>query len=92
MGEYTEKDLDQVRGGVDPRFVSQSIPEANAQVDELTEEQLMGVFGGIPYEYAADLAKENEEAYRAAAIERALEAEINSGDESATVSNGAMRR
>ena len=91
MGEYTEKDLDQVRGGVDPRFVSQSIPEANAQVDELTEEQLMGVFGGIPYEYAADLAKENEEAYRTAAIDRAI-AEMEKGDDSATVSNGAMRR
>jgi fused signal recognition particle receptor len=70
MGEYTERDLDNVRGGMDPRFVSTNIPEEGMQVDELTEEQLMNIFGGIPYEYAAELAQENEAAFRAAAVEQ----------------------
>jgi hypothetical protein len=92
MGEYTERDLDNVRGGMDPRFVSTNIPEAGMQVDELTEEQLMNIFGGIPYEYAAELAQENEAAFREAAVERAIADMEKGGDETATISNGSMRR
>lgn len=92
MGEYTERDLDNVRGGMDPRFVSTNIPEAGMQVDELTEEQLMSIFGGIPYEYAAELAQENESAFREAAVDRAIADMEKGGDEVPTVSNGGMRR
>lgn len=92
MGEYTERDLDNVRGGMDPRFVSTNIPEAGMQVDELTEEQLMNIFGGIPYEYAAELAQENEAAFREAAVEKAIADMEKGGDEAPTVSNGGMRR
>ncbi len=92
MGEYTERDLDNVKGGLDPRFVSTSIPEAGMQVDELSEEQLMNVFGGIPYEYAADLAQENDEAFRQAAVDKAIAEMEKGGDEVPIVSNGGMRR
>ena len=92
MGEYTERDLDKVRGGMDPRFVSTNIPEEGMQVDELTEEQLMNIFGGIPYEYAAELAQENESAFREAAVDRAIAEMEKGGDEAPTVSNGGMRR
>ena len=92
MGEYTERDLDNVRGGMDPRFVSTNIPEAGMQVDELTEEQLMNIFGGIPYEYAAELAQEIEAAFRVAAVDRAIAEMEKGGDEAPTVSNGGMRR
>ena len=92
MVEYTERDLDNVKAGMDPRFVSTNIPEAGMQVDELSEEQLMSVYGGIPFEYAAELAKEEDEAFRRAAVDKLLEEEINSGDDAQTISSGGIRR
>lgn len=92
MAEYTEKDLENVKAGMDPRFVSTNIPEAGMQVDELSEEQLMSVYGGIPYEYAAEMAQENEAAFREAAVDRTIAEMEKGGDEAPTVSNGGMRR
>lgn len=51
-----------------PRFVSTNIPEAGMQVDELSEEQLMSVYGSIPYEYVTEMAQENEAAFRKVAV------------------------
>lgn len=90
MAEYNEEELRQVKGGMDPRFVIEDVPYPSQQVDELTEEQLMNIFGGIPHEYAEELAKENSEAFRAAAIDRILDEEINSGDTEKT--SGGLRR
>ena len=92
MAEYTEKDLENVKAGMDPRFVSTNIPEAGMQVDELSEEQLMSVYGGIPYEYAAEMTQENEAVFREAAVDRTIAEMEKGGDEVPTVSNGGMRR
>jgi hypothetical protein len=65
------------------------------QADELTEEQLLSIYGGIPQAALDDKVMENEAAYREKALmdfidEQIKAEELSGGDESASLGGKAM--
>jgi len=65
------------------------------QADELTEEQLLSIYGGIPQAALDDKVMENEAVYREKALmdfidERIKAEELSGGDESASLGGKAM--
>lgn len=65
------------------------------QADELTEEQLLGIYGGIPQAALDDKVMENEAAYREKAlrdfVDQQIKAEeLSGGDDSASLGGKSL--
>ena len=89
--ELTVEELDNVKAGMNLDISTYP----TMQADELTEEQLLSIYGGIPQGALDDKVMENSGAYRDKALmdfidERIKAEELSGGDESASLGGKSM--